>query len=87
MKTINSKIKKIISKCDETINIDSINKDSNLFYDFGFNSIKMIKLICEIEEAFDIEIDDEYLEIQTLSSFEKLSDIVTQIIMENNNVD
>lgn len=86
MKTIDSKIKKIILKCDETINIESISKDSNLIYDFSFNSIKMIRLICEIEETFDIEINDEYLEIQTLSSFENLSDIVTKIIMEKDNV-
>ena len=44
--------------------------------DLGFDSIMMIELIVEIEEEFDIEIDDEDLVFEEFDHFSSLVEIV-----------
>ena len=56
------KIRKILSEiCD--INFRYIYEDQNLFSDLMFDSLEYIELIMDLEEAFNIEINDEDVEV------------------------
>ena len=69
-------LKRVIICCKEDITIDQIKDDTDLVRDLGFDSINMIQLIVEFEKNFDIEIDDEYLTFEFLSSYQKLKEIL-----------
>lgn len=70
-----------IVKCLETIGIflePSDNEDINIC-EYGMDSMGYIIFICEIESCFEIEIPDEYLNIQNVVSLNKLTSIVSQL--------
>jgi len=46
--------------------------DLDLTNDLGFNSISFIELIVEIEKLFEIEFDDNMLQIEYLSSIKEV---------------
>lgn len=58
------------------IDIDCIDDDTLLIEGLGYDSVKLIELIIEIENEFEIEIDDDYLDIGVISSYKKLRDVV-----------
>lgn len=60
---------------EEDITIDTI-----LTNDFEFDSIKIIELVIEIEDQFNIILDDENLTIEKLSSYASLVEIVKEKI-------
>lgn len=71
--TISSQLKRIIIDIKgEIISPEEVRDDFNLIEDMEFDSLKMIELILNIEEVFNIEIDDEELEIETLSNFQSI---------------
>lgn len=43
------------------------------------SSLQYISFIAELEQIFDIEIPDEYLEPEKLSSIDSIIDIITQL--------
>lgn len=64
---------KIISK-HTNISADSIDMDTNLQEDLQLDSIDAFEIMSEVEDIFDIEIDDEVLE-----DLFTVSDIVKKI--------
>ncbi len=70
------RLKEIIFSCKCGINSSDINEEIDLIKDFGFDSISIIKLIVEIENSFDIEIEDQYLLLEKLSPYKELVGIV-----------
>lgn len=72
------KLKEIIVSCsnDKLIKSQKINTDTDLIRDYNFNSINIITLVVEIERNFDIEIDDEDLLLDRISSYVGLVDIL-----------
>jgi len=78
MHSFEDKLKEIIVSCsDESeIKMHDINNNTDLVRDYNFNSISIITLVVEIERNFDIEIDDEDLLIDRISSYESLVKIV-----------
>jgi acyl carrier protein len=48
------------------------------------DSIKFISSIVNIEQEFDIEIPDEYLLIETMSSFENIKTIICEVLQSKN---
>ncbi len=62
------------------LNIDEMNEDS-LLIDYGMNSIYFVLLVVKIEEEFNIEFDDEYLD---MSLFNTLKDVVCYINIKLN---
>ena len=46
----------------------------------GIESITTLKLICEIEEEFNIQIEDEELQVEALESVITLSEYVTTLL-------
>lgn len=66
--------KLIYQKCE-----DKIVKDRKMKYlmeDYKFDSVTIFSLIVEIEDEFDIEIEDEYLVIEKLNNIDKLVEII-----------
>lgn len=60
------------------IDVDQIREQTNLIDDLGFDSITIVLLIVEIETKFRIVFEDENLELDVLSSVNKLLNIINQ---------
>lgn len=73
-------LKEVIISCSDAVELEKINDDTDLVKDFGFNSVNLIQLIVELETVFDIEIDDEDLQVDKLSTYKGL----LQILKEKN---
>ena len=65
-----------LSDVDEQIELseDDILNDGEL----GLDSLIMVQLIVEIEREFDIEIDDEYLSMDFLSTLGTIADFIME---------
>lgn len=69
MKEIIEKFKEIIINIIDEEDIVEIDEDfieKDLLNDFGFDSLNIISLIVEIEEKFNIEFDDDFLEMENM---------------------
>lgn len=55
------------------INIDSIDEHTNLIEEVGLNSIVGIEILVRIENEFDIEIDDDDLSVELLTSLDTIA--------------
>lgn len=65
---------KLFNLIEKEFDIHDINKDMNIQKDFNVDSISLLEFIMDIEEEFDIEIEDEDLE-----SLETVGDLVSYI--------
>ena len=71
---MDKKLKQLVVKCSKNkISVGDISGNSNLIYDFGFDSICMIRLITSIEEVFKITFNDEELSRDVLAPYGILS--------------
>ncbi len=78
--SIKAKLIDLILRCsDESLDVDIVD-DTNLMIDLSYSSINLIELIVEIEGEFDIEIPDEDLNIERLSNFKELLNIVKDAV-------
>lgn len=81
---IKGKLKKIIVDIASiAVGINEINDNTILTKDLGFDSVQIISLIVEIESQFDIEIEDEDLDIEKLTVFKTLTDMIVNKLQEN----
>ncbi|MFT4760647.1 MAG: acyl carrier protein [Paraglaciecola sp.] len=61
--TILEKLRPIIQQyVEEESALDSITEETDLLQDLNINSIHLVDIILDVEEAFDIEIDDDAAE-------------------------
>lgn len=73
---------KILSEIQSLLNYnDNISIEQNLFV-LGLDSLKSIELIVNLEEAFNIEFDDEELSSNLVENVDALSKRVFEKIME-----
>lgn len=70
------KIKNIISEYLGCI----IEDDNELLYDYGFDSLKAIGIIVEVEENFNIIIPNELLAIENWDSLSKIKKLVFELV-------
>ena len=79
-----SNIKERIIKCISNVADVEIKKNIiggyNLSEDLGFDSISIINLIVELEDEFDIEIDDNDLDFNKIAEFNYLCKIIKKQI-------
>ena len=79
-----SNIKERIIKCISNVADVEIKKNIiegyNLSEDLGFDSISIINLIVELEDEFDIEIDDNDLDFNKIAEFNYLCNIIKKQI-------
>tara|TARA_B100000902_G_scaffold400039_1_gene474915 strand:+ start:10688 stop:10921 length:234 start_codon:yes stop_codon:yes gene_type:complete len=68
-----NKLKKVISE-ELRIDEDKIVPEAKLFDDLNFDSLDTVETVIEVEEAFDIVIEDE-----DTDSFETIQDILDYI--------
>ena len=61
---------------DDAIVYDSNHDYVDLLDDLGYDSIKLISLIVDIEAFYNIEIDDNYLLIEHLRKYDSISNII-----------
>ena len=61
------------------VGVDEISEDT-LISENIINSVNYVKLIVKIEEEFDIEIPDEYLDISQFETLKDFSDFIQKII-------
>jgi len=76
-RTIKDKIKQMIS--DEVlvgVSVDEIGDDASLISDLNLDSIQMLSLITGLESGFNIMLDEEDLDLENLSSVNKLAEFV-----------
>lgn len=59
---------------------EDIKAESSLRYDLIITSISFIKIVTEIEDYFDIEVDDEDLDIEEDMSFKDLCKKVEDLL-------
>ena len=52
----------------------------------GMDSITFIRVIVALEEAFDIEIPDEYLLITEMNTLSKMTDVISTVLDHQNSV-
>lgn len=61
---------KIISMAKEEFGLEEVTLDMSLTDDFDIDSISALEFVMDLEEEFDIEIDDEDLEsMKTIGDF------------------
>lgn len=52
----------------EDVDVTSITQDSNLINDLNINSVHLVDIVLDVEDAFDIELDNEDIEsLQTVN--------------------
>ena len=56
-----------------------IDMDDSLI-SWGMDSLSFIRLITELEMKFDVEIDDEYLFIETIDTKNKINELLERIM-------
>lgn len=70
---------KILELVKNNYNITQISYQSR-FLDIGINSIEFIKIIAILETNFDIEFEDEFLNIERLPTLQNLVQYVVNLI-------
>lgn len=71
------KIKEIISATFKgEVSLENITEETNLIEALGINSIIGIEVLVRVESEFDIEIDDEDLTIELVSTLSTLADYI-----------
>ena len=78
MYDLENKLREAIKKFGEDVNIENINAETDLIKDFNYNSINIIELIIELEDIFEMEIDDNNLELFKLSQYSELLNMVRE---------
>jgi len=68
----------------ERLGIDDMD-GTNDFYN-NIDSFSFIQLVVELEQEFDIEIPDVYLNMDHFSTIEKTAEIVIELISQKSNI-
>lgn len=75
------KLKKIIMDvATSDVDLNEINDNTVLTDDLGFDSVQIISLIVELESQFNIEIEDDDLDIEKLTVFKNLNNMLVEKI-------
>ena len=74
------KVKEILNEYID-LNIDDITLQTRLIEDLGINSYEFMGIICEIEDAFDFEVDEKA--VLNIITIEDLLDYISNFTTEN----
>lgn len=75
---------KMVFKVSEEKNCQ-ITEETDLIIDYGYDSLKFIELISEIEELYEIEFDIDDIDIEKLRSMKLLLQLVNKKIGDKEN--
>ncbi len=78
----NNEIRQKIIDCLEVIGIYvDITSDEDInICEYGMSSFEYVVFICEVENAFSIDIPDDYLNIQEVVSINALTEVVLKLL-------
>lgn len=81
MNEISKNLKRIIiNHSRKEIQDYEINEYTNLINDLGYDSVRIIEMILDIEEQFNITIDDEDIDVDALTKYEPLKTLILRKI-------
>lgn len=72
MKSIEEKLLEILKNNSKVENLEARDLNEITFNEMGVNSLNFIKIIVELEEAFNIEFDDEQINYGLLNNIHDL---------------
>ena len=78
------KVLKVLNANLENTEITSEQIDEDLSA-LGMDSITFIRVIVVLEEAFDIEIPDEYLLLTEMNTISKMTEVISAVLDHQNN--
>lgn len=78
------KVLKVLNANLENTEITSEQIDEDLSA-LGMDSITFIRVIVALEEAFDIEIPDEYLLLTEMNTISKMTNVISAVLDNQNN--
>lgn len=86
-----TEIEKLVMETLKKVVEDSYKNDDDFlnsnYSDSGMlDSIAFVTLVVELEEIFDISIDDEYLQLKNLSTFNSIVNMVKTLIKLKNDI-
>lgn len=59
-----------------------VNENTNLLKNLGFDSILFVQLLIKVEDTFDIEIEDEDLDISVISQVGEFEKVIAKYLGE-----
>lgn len=73
---IEEKLKEIICTIKEGLKVADIDSNKDLIDDYDMNSMDMLQFIAELEEVFDMELEDDELDASILAHIPKLVEVI-----------
>lgn len=77
--TVKEKVIDIVRR-NAVLNTDMVNENSDIRRDHGIDSIKMVELVVDLEEEFDIEVDSCSLSFDNFANIERITSYVLKKI-------
>jgi len=75
------KLRKIITSCIKGFDIVEFNETTDLISDFGLDSLDIMQIVVQLETEFNIELEDDDLYIETISSYKNLVCILKKLLI------
>ena len=75
---------KVFEILKELSNQDTITNDSRLLQDLALDSLSMVMLLLQIEEAFEIELDESDMNPNDLETVSQVIDLVSKYVEGKN---
>lgn len=67
-----------VIKRNAVFNADKVNENSSIRRDHGIDSIKLVEMIIDLEEEFDIEVDSAVLNFENFATVKLISNYVAE---------
>lgn len=77
VREIRKKVMEVVSR-NAVFNEDKVNEDSVIKRDHGIDSIKLVELVIDLEEEFDIEVEANLLTLENFATIE----LITKYVMD-----
>lgn len=78
-KEITEKMRKVLEEKMQ-VDMDEVGEETN-FVEYGISSLQYIQMLVMFEGEFDIEFEEEYLNINTLYNFNKIVECIENKLM------
>ena len=84
---IPNELKETLLRLTVTINAPTeINIETDLINDLQFDSVLIVQMVVEIEDHFDIIFDDEDMDIDIITSFKCLCELIEEKVFQKDKV-
>jgi len=81
IEAVEQKLKSLVLKnCSSRYMENDITDDLDLIENFNYDSISIIQLIIDIENNFEIQIEDDFLMMESISKYQILKNYIIDMI-------